>query len=192
MKDEIVIKNQKDLNCRIDEILNNIYERKPVLLREHTPQILINLGVKDLPMYENPSHIRKNILTRNEAKKIGLKIRYNDHYHGLGKDIFLKVLDSLDSPRVIFKCKNKNDYIILTNIKDLNKDNIIVPIEINSKTRMDNLSLTINRIKTIYGYDKNIKDLNLYIKSNIKNNNFSKIYEQKKEQGVRFTNTASS
>ena len=192
MKDEIVIKNKKDLNYRIDEVLNNIYERKPVLLREHTPQILINLGVKDLPMYENPSHIRKNILTINEAKKIGLKIRYNDHYHGLGKDIFLKVLDSLDSPRVIFKCKNKNDYIILTNIKDLNKDNIIVPIEINSKTRMDNLSLTINRIKTIYGYDKNIKDLNLYIKSNIKNNNFSKIYEQKKEQGVRFTNTASS
>jgi ribosomal protein S19E (S16A) len=52
--------------------------------------------------------------------------------------------------------------------------------------------IVINRIKTIYGYDKNIKDLNLYIKSNIKNNNFSKIYEQKKEQGVRFTNTASS
>mgnify|MGYP003305454738 CR=1 FL=1 len=26
-------------------------------------------------MYENPSHIRKNILTENEAKKLGLRIK---------------------------------------------------------------------------------------------------------------------
>lgn len=40
-------------------------------------------------MYENPSHIRKNILTEQEAKQLGLSIGTRDHYHGLGKDIYI-------------------------------------------------------------------------------------------------------
>ena len=63
--------NKKNLNLskRIDNVLKNINERNPVRLRDYTPQVLVENGVKDLPMYENPSHIRKNILTKEEAQK---------------------------------------------------------------------------------------------------------------------------
>ena len=173
--------------------MNNIKERTPVRLRDYTPDILVQNGVKNLPMYENPSHIRKNILTEQEAIKLGLSVGENDHYHGLGKDLYIKAIDSLDNPRVIFKNKNNKGYLILTLIKDNSNNNIVVPIEIETTTNINRVKIDINRIKSVYGY-KTINNINLndYIKYNIKNNNFTKIYEQKKERGTGFSTAAGS
>lgn len=174
--------NKKNLNLskRIDNVLKNINERNPVKLRNYTPQILVENGVKDLPMYENPSHIRKNILTKEEAQKLGLATSIRNHYHGLGKELYIKIINSLDSPRVIFKNKNNKDYLILTTVKDNNNSNIIVPIEIETITKINIFNIDINRIKTVYGYDRKDPDLNKYIKNNIKLGRFTKIYEQKR------------
>lgn len=174
--------NKKNLNLskRIDNVLKNINERNPVRLRNYTPQVLVENGVKDLPMYENPSHIRKNILTKEEAQKLGLATSIRNHYHGLGKELYIKIINSLDSPRVIFKNKNNKDYLILTTVKDNNNSNIIVPIEIETITKINIFNIDINRIKTVYGYDRKNPDLNKYIKNNIKLGRFTKIYEQKR------------
>ena len=174
--------NRKNLNLskKIDNVLKNINERNPVRLRDYTPQVLVENGVKDLPMYENPSHIRKNILTKEEAQKLGLATSIRNHYHGLGKELYIKIINSLDSPRVIFKNKNNKDYLILTTVKDNNNSNIIVPIEIETITKINIFNIDINRIKTVYGYDRKDPDLNKYIKDNIKLGRFTKIYEQKR------------
>ena len=127
-------------------------------------------------MYENPSHIRKNILTEQEARKLGLSVRKNDHYHGLGKKLYVKVINSLDNPRVIFKNKTNKDYLILTTLKDKNNNNIIVPIELETVTDINKLRIYTNRIKSVYGKT----NLNSYIKKNINQNEFVKIYEQKR------------
>ncbi len=182
----------KNISQEIDNVLNNIKERNPVKVRDFTPQILVQNGIKDLPMYENPSHIRKNILTTQEAQKLGLSIMPNDHYHGLGKDLYIKAIDSLDQPRVIFKRNNSNNYLILTTIKDGNSNNIVVPIEIETTTNINNVKIDTNRIKTVYGYDIKNPDLNSYIKHNLNNNEFIKIYEQKKERGTGNSSVASS
>jgi hypothetical protein len=97
---------KKEVEIDIDNILQNINDRNPVRLRDNTPKILVANGIKDLPMYENPSHIRKNILTEEEAKLVGLKIDSKNHYHGLGKEIYMRVIESLDNPRVVFKLIN--------------------------------------------------------------------------------------
>lgn len=183
----------ENLNNNIDNILKNIQERNPVKLRDYTPAILVDNGVKDFPMYENPSHIRKNILTDVEAQKLGLAVNSRDHYHGLGKELYIKAIDSLDNPRVIFKNNNNNEYLILTVIKDKNNNNIVVPIEIETSTKVNNIKIDINRVKTVYGYEeKNNIDLNNYIKHNIVENKFTKIYEQKKEKGTGFSTVANS
>ena len=168
----------------IDNVLNDINERNPVRLRDYTPDILVQNGIKNLPMYENPSHIRKNILTAKEAQSLGLSVMPGDHYHGLGKELFLRVIDSLDNPRVIFKNKNNNDFLILTVLKDNQGDNIVVPIEVETTTYANNMNIDTNRIKSIYGYNNNRKSLNEYIKHNINNNIFEKIYEQKKKSST--------
>lgn len=171
----------ENLSANIDNILNNIQERNPVKLRDYTPSTLVKNGVKDLPMYENPAHIRKNILTDIEAQQLGLTINSKDHYHGLGKETFIKAIDSLDDPRVIFKNKtNPNEYLILTIVKDNNNNNIVVPIEVETTTYVNNIKIDINRAKTVFGYDRITPSLNEYIKYNIKNNKLEKIYEKKK------------
>lgn len=171
----------ENLSNDIDNILNNINERNPVKLRDYTPSMLVKNGIKDLPMYENPSHIRKNILTNKEAMNLGLTINYKDHYHGLGKEVYIKAIDSLDDPRVVFKNKNNpKEHLILTLIKDNNNKNIIVPIEVETSTSANNIKIDINRVKTVFGYDKSNPDLNEYIKYNIKHNKMEKIYEKKK------------
>ena len=187
LEQKVVIKsnkkeNKKNLNLskRIDNVLKNINERNPVRLRDYTPQVLVENGVKDLPMYENPSHIRKNILIKEEAQKLGLSTSIRNHYHGLGKELYIKIINSLDSPRVIFKNKNNKDYLILATVKDNNNSNIIVPIEIETITKINIFNIDINRIKTVYGYDRKDPDLNKYIKNNIKLGRFTKIYEQKR------------
>lgn len=183
----------ENLSANIDTVLSNINERNPIKLRDYTPKALTQNGIKDLPMYENPSHIRKNILTEAEAQQLGLSISSRDHYHGLGKEIYIKAIDSLDNPRVIFKNNNNNDYLILTIIKDKNNNNVVVPMEIETDTKVNNVKIDINRVKTVYGYEeKNNIDLNDYIKHNIKENKFTKIYEQKKEKGTGFSTVANS
>lgn len=47
----------KNISDDIDKVLNDINERTPVKLRDFTPQVLVQNGIKDLPIYENPSHI---------------------------------------------------------------------------------------------------------------------------------------
>ena len=95
--------------------------------------------------------------------------------------MYIKAIDSLDNPRVIFKNKDNKNYLILTLIKDKSNNNIIVPIEIETKTDVNKVSIDVNRVKSVYGYDRKNPDLNQYIKYNIKNNSLTKIYEQKKQ-----------
>ena len=170
-----------NLSSDIDNVLNNINERNPVRLRDYTPSILVQNGIKDLPMYENPSHIRKNILTDSEAINLGIQVNKNDHYHGLGKDVFIKAIDNLDDPRAIFRYKNNTDnFLILTLTKDNRGNNIVVPIEIETSTYSNNIKIDTNRIKSVFGYDKSNPNLNEYIKHNINSSVFEKIYEKKK------------
>lgn len=183
-KENVKYHISKNASEDIDNVLTNINERNPVKLRDFTPQILVNNGIEDLPMYENPSHIRKNILSTQEAIALGLSLRPADHYHGLGKDLYLKVIDSLDSPRVIFKNKNGKDYLILTALKDNQGNSIIVPIEIETTTFVNNVNIDTNRIKSVYGYNNVRNSLSEYIKHNINNNTFEKIYEQKKKSST--------
>ena len=173
-----------NLSKDIDDVLSDIKVRTPVKLRDYTPKMLVDNGIKDLPMYENPSHIRKNILTDAEAKKLGLAIKQKDHYHGLGKKVYMDVIDSLDNPRVIFKNKTNKDYLILTTLKDNNNNNIIVPLEIETSTFVNNVNIDTNRIKSIYGFNNVYYSLNEYIKHNINQNIFEKIYEQKRKSST--------
>ena len=54
LSEEIKYHVNKDINKNVDNVLENINERNPVKLRDYTPKILVDNGIKDLPMYENP------------------------------------------------------------------------------------------------------------------------------------------
>ena len=159
----------------IEHALFNIHVRNPVKLRSTTPGILMKCGLNNLPMYENPSHIRKNILTRQQATDLGLIIGKNDHYHGLGIEIYIKAIAALDDPIAILKSTKNNDYVIITEVTDINGNKIIIPININTTTRVNHINIKTNRIKSVYGKDNVYK----YIQNELKKEKYLLLYTKK-------------
>lgn len=165
----------KEASACIDLILSDKNCRIPARIRDNTPDILVKYGAKNLPMYERPSHLRKNVMTSKEAIDKNIYIKKNDHYHGIGKELYLDVFETLDDPRAIFKNIDKDEFFIISKLKDKYNYPIVVPIELNVEIFSNNKNIKINRVKTIYGF-RNIKfDLNNYIKYCLKNNILIKI-----------------
>ena len=58
--------------------------RNEVLLRDVTPGIMTSQkGVRNLPMAMNASHIREHVFSKDDAKKIGLRVDDHTHYRAL-------------------------------------------------------------------------------------------------------------
>ena len=74
-------------------------------------------------------HIKSTIYTLQETEKLGLSTK-NVKYHGLGKELLVKAIDNLDNPQAIYKT-SENNYLVVTEFKDNNGKEIVVPIQIN-------------------------------------------------------------
>ena len=111
----------------------------------------------------------------------------NINYHGLGKDLLIKAIDNLDSPQAIYKTGDDN-YLVVTEFKDSNGKEIVVPIQINGKGNYNNVFIDENQIKSVYGR----RNLSNYLK----NNNFDEIYTKNKEsdfnEGIQYSDVADS
>lgn len=150
-----------------------------VKLRDYTPKSLVDIGLNDLPMLMNSNHVLSNILTEQDAKKIG-KYNSQSNYHGLGVKKFLETIDSLDNLEKVFKHKNGKDYIILTTQYDSNGDKIITPIYVEDRGQYNHIEIDTNKVKSIYGK----QNLNQYLKTKLKNNNLEIVYDNKKRTNI--------
>lgn len=171
----------------IDKALNNeLASNTQIKARDYTPTILVNNGVKNLPMLITQRHIKSIVYNSQEAQKLGLPTK-NINYHGLGKNLLIKAIDNLDSPRAIYKT-NDNNYLVITKFKDSNGREIVVPVQINGKGRYNDVFIDENQIKSVYGRNNLLN----YLKSN----HFEKIYEKNREsdfnEGIQYSNVADS
>ena len=176
----------------IDRVLNGERLRTQVRLRDYTPAALVDRGIPDLPMYMNAAHIRENILSEAEARAQGLPIRKEIHYHGLGKNLFLKAVDAMDGPVEVFQWKKNpynnygpNDYLVITQVADQGGNRVIVPIVINSTANANNAYIDVNEIKSIYGR----RSLDEYLARYTGNQSLSRIKRKKSQSanvGVQF------
>ena len=124
-----------------------------VKLKDNTIKQLVDYGVKDLPMLERVGHVRENILTEDEAKKLGYSTK-NKHYHGLGVKTYLEIIDSMDKPIAIYQYTDKGKYssdnfIVVTPV-EINGKKSIVPVEINNKGQYNQIEIDFNKIKSTY------------------------------------------
>lgn len=121
-----------------------------VVLKSAT-KILQKLGVVDGSMLMTPSKIRKTILSKNEAVKLGYPVGKNDNYHNLGKAGLFKVLNDLNKPVIVIKEKF-NKIVVFTEQFDYKNRQIIVPIEINTTSSYNEIRVNnVNAIKFIHG-----------------------------------------
>lgn len=177
----------ENFSSEIDKALNNqLQSNTQVKARDYTPQILVDNGVDNLPMLITQKHIKSTIYTLQEAENLGLPTK-NVNYHGLGKDLLIKAIDNLDSPQAIYKT-SENNYLVVTEFKDNNGKEIVIPIQINGNGRYNNVFIDENQIKSVYGRN----NLDNYINKN----NFEQIYKKNEEldfnERIQYSNVANS
>lgn len=141
---------RETLNNTIDSIYKGIMPKGNQVLFTDVPQILNEIGVKDLPTLASPNTIRNSILTKEEAIALNYPTGKNENYHGLGKAGFNEVLNDLNEPVAIIK-ENPNKIIVLTEQFDYKNNQIIVPIEINTQTNYNTIRLDANVILSAHG-----------------------------------------
>lgn len=161
----------KTFSDEIDKVLKNeLPSNEQVRARDYTPKILVENGVQNLPMLITQRHIKSTIYTLEEAEKLKLPIK-NINYHGLGKELLIKAISSLDSPLAIYKI-NYNNYLVITEFKDSGNREIIIPIQINGRGRCNKVFIHENQIKSVYSKNN--------LPNYLKKNSFEIIYTKKK------------
>lgn len=170
----------KNAMNEVNDALNNpnTDTNSMVKLRDYTPKQLVNVGINDLPMLVRKGHLRENILTDVEANNKGYSTK-GKHYHGLGIDTYMNAIDSLDNPIAVYQYTDKGKYstdnfIVLTEAKDSDNNNIIVPIEIHKKGQYNRVEIDINRIKTTYG-----RETTNYFNDMVKEGNLIEVYKKR-------------
>lgn len=189
----VLNENNADIKYHISKNFSNEIEKSldgkitsnnQIKARDYTPQILVENGVKDLPMLLTQKHLRQIVYTKEQAQKLGYNVKPKDHYHGLGKDTLIKAIDNMDSPQEIYQQTDTN-YLIITEIKDENNNQIIVPVRIDGTGTYNNIDILENQISSVYGR----KNLEKYINDN----NFKRVYKKNRSnnnnEGVKSHDT---
>lgn len=168
-------KAEKDLEENVNKILNGTYKDSHITLCEKTPKILQEIGIADKHFVITAKHA---YLTINDKGKYN---GVNDHYHGLGKDMFLRIPKLLQSPIIVFKNHDaKNEIIAVVNALDKQKKPVILPIKIDATGSINHVIVDVNLVKSIYGknnlqryIDKNVREEDILLIENKKIRNLN-------------------
>ena len=164
----------------VDRALSDKSYRDDVCLTESSPSVIVcQKGVRNLPMLMKASHIRENIYTEQEAEELGLKVDKYINYHGLGKELFLKIIDGLDDVKLAYRgTKNASDtsrrenyFLLISQYNDAQGNTVNVPVYIDEKGQYNRVFIDTNKIATVFGRN----DFYAYIQKEIQNGNLVRI-----------------
>lgn len=171
---------REDAPAEIHKAVTDKKYQGDIWLTDTTPSIMLGRrGVKNLPMLMKASHIRENILTKQEAAKLGLDTGKGINYHGLGEEVFKKVIDSLDdisvgyrgTPKANDPSRRENSFLLISTVKDGDGNTIVVPVYINEMGDYNRVFMQTNKIASVYGKS----GLSEYIKREVANGNLVRI-----------------
>ena len=180
----------KNAKTELHKALYDTKYRDDVRLRDITPAIMLgHNGVENLPMAMKASHIRENVFTEDEARKLGLRVDDDTHYHGLGEDLFLQVIDGLDNVKEAYRgtrnaadpTRREDYFLLVSEFKDKDGNTINVPVYINRHAQVNRVFVDVNKISTVYGKEA-LRD---YITRQVKNRNLVRIKRKSIESSER-------
>lgn len=152
-----VIDDQSDkpIEDRVEDVLTNKNFSDSHIYLNDTPQVLQDLGLRNLPMLMTSKHVYKAIRTEQEAKNEGRFVqRDKGHYHELGKQKFLDVVNALENPELIYKDNNDpNDLqvVVVVGLKDDKNRQIMVAIQPEGNGNYNKVSVDSNVALSMYG-----------------------------------------
>ena len=164
----------------IHNVLQGQNYQDEIYLADVTPSIISSQkGAKNLPLVMKPSHIIENILTEEEAKAKGLKTDKWIHFHGIGEENFINIINDLDNVSLAYRgtknakdsSRRENYFLLISNYEDEKGNKINVPGQINQKGKYNNLFIDVNKVATVFGRD-NLED---YLRKQVVDGNFVRI-----------------
>lgn len=171
---------REDAPAEIHKAVTDKSYQGDIRLTDTSPSLMLgHKGVRNLPMMMKASHIRENILTKQEAAKLGLDTGKGINYHGLGEEVFKKVIDSLDdisvgyrgTPKANDPSRRENSFLLISTVKDNDRNTIVVPVYINEMGSYNRVLIRTNKIASVYGKSS----LNEYIKREVARGNLVRI-----------------
>lgn len=151
-----------------------------IQLTDSSPKIILGReGVRNLPLLMKASHVRENILTESEAKKIGARINSHTHYHGLGEKLFSDVINDLENVNEAYRGTRKaesperreNYFLLISTHSDKDGNTINVPVFINEHGLYNRVYMDTNKVATVFGRE----NLREYIIKEVRNGNLVRI-----------------
>ncbi len=181
---------RENVEVDVERALNDISYREDIPLTNNSPSIIASQkGVRNLPMLMKASHIRENIFTEQEAKGKGLKIDKYTNYHGLGKDLFLKIIGGLDNVTQAYRgtknadnsSRRENYFLLISQYKDSNGNTVNVPVYVDKQGQYNRVMIETNKIATVFGRN----NFNDYINREIQKGNLVKIKNRSTQDSER-------
>lgn len=164
------ISTDKTFAEQVDDVISGKIDRFSGNLKVcNTPQILLDVGCSQLPMFYTRNHLKKAILPKDRKK----------HQHGLTVEQIKKIPDELISPAIIMDSLTQNDSIIAI-LSDIDSENnpVIASIKPNGQGFYELEMQESNFITSIYGRE-NFKE---FINRAINNNKILFIDKQKSQE----------
>ena len=145
-KSKFQIPQDINITKQINKVLNGTFDKEYVVMSKETPNSLTKLGIPNKPIIITAKH------TYLAIKQDGKYKGKNEHYHNLGQEVFTMIPKLLESPFMVLQSKNKKDDIIaILNWYDKDKNVLICPIRINGFGKFNEISISGNVVKSVYG-----------------------------------------
>ena len=156
-KNNLVLQQDvKEFKEQIDLMQQNkIPSWNAIRVRSKTPQVLIDIGLDDLPMLITQRHLKNNLESENDD-------------HAIDEEVLLQIPFALENPEYILKSKTKvNSVVVVTSLLNKNGDPIVISIDKDGKGIYNNIEIKSNFITRIYGrknFDKFINSSGILYK----------------------------
>lgn len=131
------------LKTEIEKSLNReLYMRESILLCNHTPDILIKVGLDDKPILFTQRHLRDGLHPKGK----------NPKWHGLQIEDYLDLAKNISEPAMIIDSFSDDDSIlVITDTVDLDKNPIMACLKTNGTGQYQISTTSSNYLTSVYG-----------------------------------------
>ena len=137
---------ERDFSTQVDDVLSGEDAISTHLkVREHTPRIFLEIGLRDKPMLITSVHAKTEIGQKIKGKNI----------HNINIEVFKELPKLLENPAIIMESTRNGSIVTFVNAVDNANNPIMCAIKINGKGYYNSVEIESNVIASVYGKDTN-------------------------------------
>ncbi len=114
-------------------------------VRENTPKILRDVGLKDKPILMTSVHTKT---------AVGKEVK-NKNTHNLSVDTLKHIPELIENPSMIIESKPGESVVVFVNAVDEDNNPILCSIKIDGKGNYNDIEIEANILTSVYGKDTN-------------------------------------